>query len=85
MNATVLLYINGVKTYQFKTKDHETTAYPLCLGIIPKNITNNNLKKTGLYWYKYNFSVDYDSIDLKKTLNIHKYFMKKYKMILNNV
>ena len=49
MNATFLLYINGVKTYQFKTKDHETTAYPLCLGIIPKNITNNNLKKTGLY------------------------------------
>ena len=49
MNATILLYINDVKTYQFKTKDHETTAYPLCLSIIPTNITNNNLKRTGLY------------------------------------
>ena len=33
------------------------------------------MKKTGLYGYVYDFSVDYDSIDIADIFNIHKYFM----------
>ena len=35
------------------------------------------MKKTGLYGYIYDFSVDYDSIDVDDILDIHKYLMKK--------
>ena len=42
----------------------------------------NNMKKTRLYGYVYNFSVDYDSIDVDDVLDIHEYLMKKqYKII----
>ena len=35
--------------YQFKAKDSEIKKYPLCLGSVSKDFTNNNMKKkTGL-------------------------------------
>ena len=39
------------------------------------------MKKTGLYGYLYDFSVDYDAIAFDNILNIHKYLMKKNNMI----
>ena len=33
--------------------------YPLCLGNISKDFTANNMKKTGLNGYAYNFSIDF--------------------------
>ena len=33
------------------------------------------MKKSRLYWYIYDFSVDYDSIDIDDTSDIHKYFI----------
>ena len=36
------------------------------------------MKKTGLYGYVYDFSVDCDSIDVADILDIHKYLMKKH-------
>ena len=33
--------------------------------------------KTGFYGYTYDFSVDYDNIDVNDVLVIHKYSMKK--------
>ena len=38
------------------------------------------MKKTGLYGYVYDFSVDYNGIDVDDNLDIHKYLM-----ITNNV
>ena len=35
------------------------------------------MKKTGLCGYIYDFSVDYDSIDVDDILDIHKYLIKK--------
>ena len=35
------------------------------------------MKKIGLYEYVYDFSVDYDSIDVGDILDIHKYLMVK--------
>ena len=35
------------------------------------------MRKTGLYGYVYDFSVDYDAIAVDDVLNIHKYLMEK--------
>ena len=56
----------------------EINAYPLCLGNISKDFTVNNMKKTGLCGYVYDFSVDHDSIDYDDILDIHKYLTKKH-------
>ena len=34
METTVFLFVNGVKIYQFKAKDSEINASPMCLGNI---------------------------------------------------
>ena len=36
-----------------------------------------NMKKTGLYGWVYDFSVDYDAITVDEILDIHKYLMEK--------
>ena len=52
-------------------------AYPLCLGNISKDFSLNNMKKTGLKGYVYNFSVDYNAIAAADILDIHRYLTKK--------
>ena len=37
-------------------------ASSLCLGNISKDVSIDNMKKTGLNGYVYDFSVDYDAI-----------------------
>ena len=78
MGATVFLFVNATKIYQFKAKDSEIRKYPLCLGNIPKNFTAINMKKRGLNGYVNEFSVDYNVIDTSNIINIHKYLMKKH-------
>ena len=48
---------------KFKARDFEINSTPLCLGNVSKDFSDINLKKTGLYGYFYDFSVDCDSID----------------------
>ena len=50
---------------------------PLCLGNISKDFSVDNMKKTGLNGYVYDFSVDYDAIAVDNILGIHKYLMEK--------
>ena len=38
-------------------------------------------KKTGFNGYIYHFSVDYNSIDVNQIKGIHKYLMKKNKIV----
>ena len=38
------------------------------------------MKITGLNDYMYIFSADYDVIDIKDIINIHKYIIKKYEI-----
>ena len=45
MEAT-FFFVNASKTFQFKTKDFEIKPYPLCLGIISKHFSVNNMIKT---------------------------------------
>ena len=53
-------------------------VYPLCLGNISKNVSIDNMKKTRLHGYVYNFSVDYDATAVADILDIHKYLIKKH-------
>ena len=39
------LFVNGVKIYQFKSKDSEINASPISLGNISKDFANDNMKK----------------------------------------
>ena len=77
-NATLCkAFVNGKEIHKFTAKDSEITPYELCLGNISKDWTIDNIKKTSLPVYVYNFSVDYDAITVSDILDIHKYLMKK--------
>ena len=58
------MLVNGTGIYKFKARDSEIVASPLCLGNISKVWSTDNMKKTGFNGYVYDFSVDYDSIDV---------------------
>ena len=75
--ANSYFFVNDTEIYKFKTKDSEIASSPLCLGNISKDWSVDNMKKTGLTGYVYDFSVDYDSIDVDDIKDIHKYLMKK--------
>ena len=75
------LFVNGTEIIKFKAKDSEINAIPLCLGNISKDVSVDNVKKTGLNRYVYDFSVNYDAIAVDDILDIHKYLMKKNNII----
>ena len=72
------LFVNGTDIIKFKAKDSEIVAYLLRLGNIWKYFSVDNMQKTGLNGYVYDFSVDYDAIAVDDILDIHKYLMKKH-------
>ena len=45
--------------------------------MLRKHWSVDNIKKTELKGYIYDFSVDYNAIVISDTLDIHKYLMKK--------
>ena len=71
------LFVNGTEIIKFKAKDSEIVASPLCLGNISKDWSTDNMKKTGLARYVYDFSVDYNAIKINDIKDIHNYLMKK--------
>ena len=75
--ANSYLFVNGTEIYKFKAKDSEIVATQLCLGNISKEFSVDNMKKTGLNGYVYDFSVDYNAIAVDNILGIHKYLMEK--------
>ena len=75
--ANSYLFVNGTEIYKFKAKDSEIVASPLCLGNISKDWSTDNMNRTGFTGYVYDFSVDYDSIEVDDIKDIHKYLMKK--------
>ena len=75
--ANSYLFVNGTEIYKFKAKDSEIVASPLCLGNISKDWSIDNMKKTGLNGYVYDFSVDYNATDVDDIKDIYKYSMKK--------
>ena len=75
------LFLNVIEIYEFKVKDSEIVANPLCLGNISQDWSTDNMKKTGFNGYVYDFSVDYDSADVDDINDIHKYLMKKNNIV----
>ena len=75
--ANSYLFVNGTEIYKFKAKNSEIVASPLCLENISKDWSIDNMKKTWLTGYVYDFSVDYDAIAVDDILDIYKYLMKK--------
>ena len=87
MGATVFLFVNATKIYQFKAKDSEIKKYLLCLGnisgvfsanIMKKNKQTNKKKKTELNGCLYDFFSDCRTFDASNIVNIHDYLMKKH-------
>ena len=79
--ANSYLFVNSREFYKFKVKDAEIVATPLCLENTSTDWEVDNLKKTGLNKYVYDFSGDYDAIAVYDMSDIHKYLMKKNNMI----
>ena len=88
--ANSYLFVNGTEIYKFKAKDSKIVARPLCSGNISKDWSTDNMKKTGLNGYVYDFSVDYKAADVmlmifkrfidiwwRKILWYEKYIFKK--------
>ena len=75
--ANSYLFVNGSEIYEFKAKDSEVVATPLCLGNISKDWLTDNMKKAGFNGYVDDFSIDYDATDADDIKDIHKYLMKK--------
>ena len=79
--ANSYLLVNGIEAYKFKAKYSVIVATPLCLENISKDWSTDNMKKTGFNGHVYDFSVDYDSIDVDDVKDIHKYLMKKNNIV----
>ena len=75
------MFVNGTEIHKFKSKDSEIVATPLCLWNISKNWSVDNMKKTGLNEYVYDFSVDYDAIAVDDILDIHNYLIEKNEIV----
>ena len=75
------LIVNGTEIHKFKAKDSEIVPNNLCLGNVSKNVSASNIKKTGFNSYIYDFSVDYDAINVDDVLDIHKYLMKENEIV----
>ena len=73
--ANSYLFVNGTEIYKFKGKYSEIVAILLCLGNISKDWSADNMKKTGLNGYVYDFSVDYDATNVDDIVDIYKYLM----------
>ena len=73
--ANSYLFVNGREIYKFKAS--KVVPRLLCLGNISKHWSADNMKRTGLTGYGYDFSADYNYIDTDGIKNIHNYLMKK--------
>ena len=67
------LFVNGKEVTKFKAKNSELIKYPMCLGGLSKDYTENSRNGTGLYGNVYDFSVDYSAISNDEILDIHKH------------
>ena len=75
------MFVKGREIHKFKAKDSDIVATPLCLGNISNKWSVDDMKKTGLNGYVYDFSADYDAIAVDDILDIHNYLMKKNEIV----
>ena len=75
--ANSYLFVNGTEIINFKAKYSAIVESPLCLGNISKDWSTDNMKKTGLTRYVYDFGADYNIVTVDNIKDVHKYLMKK--------
>ena len=75
--ANSYLFVNGAEIHKFTVKDSMIVPYNLCLANVFKDFSTSNTKKTEFNGYIYDFSSDYNTIDVNHIKDIHKYLMKK--------
>ena len=75
--ANSYLFVKGKEIHKFTAKDSMIVTNNLCLGNVSKDFWASNMKKAGFNSDIYEFSVDYDSVDVDDVLDTHKYLMKK--------
>ena len=63
MEVTVI-YLLIASIYQFKSRSCELDAYSLFLRNISKDFTVDNMIKSGLHGYVYDFSIDMEALML---------------------
>ena len=71
------LFVNGTEIHKFTARDSMIVPNNLCLGNVSKDFSASKMKKSWFNGYIYDFSIDYDSIDVDDIKNIHRYLMKK--------
>ena len=81
--ANSYLFVNGKEIIKFNAKVFEIAATSLCLGNISKDCSVDNMKKTGLNGYVYDFSVDYRTGPTVFISNIRRYLVVKNGMLKN--
>ena len=67
------LFVTGVQIIKLKAEGSKVLTTPLNLGSISKDFSVDDMKKSGLNGYVYDFSVDYDAIAVDDILDVHKY------------
>ena len=72
------LFVNGKRELKFKAKDDQIVKEILSLGNISDDWAAANAQKTGFWGEIYDFTVDYTSINIGDTYNVHRYLMKKH-------
>ena len=75
--ANSYLFVNCTEIYKFKGKDSEIATIPLCLGNISKDWLADDMKKTGLTDYVFDFRADYHGIMVDDIKDFHKYLIKE--------
>ena len=75
--ANNYLFVIGIEIYKSKAKDSEILVSQLCLGNISKDWTVDNMKKTGLRGYVYDFNVDYNAIAVDDIFEIQVFNEKE--------
>ena len=75
--ANSYLFVNGTDIIKFKATDSAIVANPLCLGNISKDWSIDDMKKTGLTGYVYDFSANYSTVTVDDIKDIYKYLMDK--------
>ena len=83
--ANSYLFVNGKEIVKFKAKDSQIVPTPICLGNISKDWSVDNMRKTELNGYVYEFNVDYRTFNtpnLDKAIPLfHNYFITKYDIV----
>ena len=79
--ANNYLFVTGTEVIKFKAKDSEIVATPLSLGSISKDWSVDNMRRSGLNGYVYDFSVHYYAIAVDDILDIHIYLMKNNEIV----